>query len=384
MKNPTLLRTAALPILWAVIPLCAQESAVWRDPSPHRVEFVVAEENVRLEVLDWGGSGRPLVLLAGLGNTAHIFDDLAPKLAVDYHLSAITRRGYGASSVPDSGYGADRLGDDVLAVLDALAINRPVLAGHSIAGEELSSVGMRHPERIAGLIYLDAAYGYAYDPPSGNKVGIWQTLEDLRKNTEEMQTRAAALDDAGTKLVLQLLLEKNLPGAQRELETFQKFLNAAPLKLPSPSPPSPADLASFSALRSWFTRNQGYTPPEAELRATRESHPDGGVGASRTPPRVPQAIIAGSQKYRDLRAPVLAIYAIPHDRGPWFRDFGSVEMRAAYDSSDASVSEAQAKALEAGVPNARVVRLARANHYVFVTHEADVLREMRAFIAALP
>jgi hypothetical protein len=81
---------------------------------------------------------------------------------------------------------------------------------------------------------------------------------------------------------------------------------------------------------------------------------------------------------------VLAIYAIPHDRGPWFHDFGTAEIRAAYDSSDASASEAQAKAFQAGVPNARVVLMARANHYVFASHEADVLREMRAFIAALP
>jgi len=273
--NPSWLRAAVMPILWAGAPLCAQESAVWRDPSPHRVEFVNVAENVRLEVLDWGGSGRPLVLLAGLGNTAHIFDDLAPKLVVDNHVYAITRRGYGASSVPDSGYSADQLGDDVLAVLDALAINRPVLAGHSIAGEELSSVGTRHPERIAGLIYLDAAHEYAYDPPPGNKVGIWQTLEDLRKNTEALQTRAAALDEAGTKVVLQLLLEKSLPGAQRELESFQKFVNVAPLKLPMPPPPGAADLASFSALRSWFARNQGYSPPKQNCVRTGNPVPTG-------------------------------------------------------------------------------------------------------------
>ena len=41
-------------------------------------------------------------------------------------------------------------------------LTRPVLVGHSIAGEELSSVGSRHPETVAGLIYLDAGYSYAY------------------------------------------------------------------------------------------------------------------------------------------------------------------------------------------------------------------------------
>src|SRR5215813_15548101 len=72
------------------------------------------------------------------------------------------RGGFGASSVPASGYGADRLGDDVLAVIEKLAISKPVLAGHSLGGEELSSIGSRHPEKVAGLVYLDAGYSYAF------------------------------------------------------------------------------------------------------------------------------------------------------------------------------------------------------------------------------
>jgi hypothetical protein len=51
-----------------------------RDESPHTVHFVTVDSNIKLEVLDWGGSGRAIVLLAGLGNTAHVFDDFAPKL----------------------------------------------------------------------------------------------------------------------------------------------------------------------------------------------------------------------------------------------------------------------------------------------------------------
>jgi len=130
--------------------LSAQQPAPWHDSSPHTVQFVKVDDNVKLEVLDWGGSGRPLVLLAGLGATAHAFDDFAPKLVNENHVYGITRRGYGASSVPISGYSADRLGDDVVAVLDALKLDKAVLVGHSIAGEELSSVATRHRERIAG------------------------------------------------------------------------------------------------------------------------------------------------------------------------------------------------------------------------------------------
>jgi hypothetical protein len=60
--------------------------------------------------------------------------DGATIVGTSYHVYGITRRGYGASSAPESGCAADCLGDDVLAVIDALKLNRPVLAGHSIGG----------------------------------------------------------------------------------------------------------------------------------------------------------------------------------------------------------------------------------------------------------
>lgn len=98
----------------------ATKETAWRiDSSPHSVQFVAVDDNVKLEILDWGGSGRPLVLLAGLGNTAHIFNRFALKLTPAYHVYGVTRRGFGASSAPvpaNDNYSADRLGDDVLSV----------------------------------------------------------------------------------------------------------------------------------------------------------------------------------------------------------------------------------------------------------------------------
>src|SRR5579875_445751 len=137
-------------------------------------QSVAVEKDVRLEVLDWGGTGRPLVLLSGLGSDAHVYDALAPKLTGHFHVYAVTRRGFGNSSKPAAtvaNYSAERLGEDVLAVLDGLKLSRPVVAGHSIAGEELSWIGSRHPERVAGLVYLDAGDAYGlYDPVQGD----WQ------------------------------------------------------------------------------------------------------------------------------------------------------------------------------------------------------------------
>ena len=76
----------ACPVLFVALfhPLHSQAPDSWHDPSPHSVQFVAVAENVRLEVLDWGGTGRPVVLLAGGGNTAHVFDDFATKLTPSY------------------------------------------------------------------------------------------------------------------------------------------------------------------------------------------------------------------------------------------------------------------------------------------------------------
>jgi len=162
----------------------ATPGASWyKHDSPHKARFVDVDTNVKLEVLDWGGTGRPLIFLSGLGNSAHIFDDFAPKFVGTHHVYGITRRGYGESSVPTSGYSADRMGDDILAVIEALKIEKPVLAGHSIAGEELSSIGSRFPAKVAGLIYLDAGFPYAfYDKDRGElQMDLPEILQKFQK-----------------------------------------------------------------------------------------------------------------------------------------------------------------------------------------------------------
>ena len=132
------------------------------DNSPHTVRSIEVQPGVQLEVLDWGGSGTPVILLHGLAATAHDFDQFAPRLAAEYRVIAVTRRGSGRSSVPDTGYSHARLADDVLAVADSMALVKPVLIGHSLGGADLSAVASRALDRIAGLVYLDAGYPYAY------------------------------------------------------------------------------------------------------------------------------------------------------------------------------------------------------------------------------
>jgi pimeloyl-ACP methyl ester carboxylesterase len=307
-----------------------KETAWATDSSPHSVQFITVDDKVKLEVLDWGGSGRPLVLLAGLGDTAHRFDRFAPKLTGTYHVYGITRRGFGASSAPvpaNNNYSADRLGDDVLAVLDALKLSHPVLAGHSIAGEEMSSIANRYPEKVAGLIYLDAGYQYAFYDRSRGDLNI-DSIE-LRK------TLALIVPGMDQKVLMQELLQTTLPQFQKDLQEQLRTLQVMPAP-PIGTPMPPAD----------------------------------------------SAVMGGEQKYTDVRVPVLAFFAVPHDMGPAFQ--GDPAARAAAEASDLARAGAQADAFEKGIPSARVVRLPHANHYVFLSNEAEVLGEMNAFIGRLP
>ena len=91
--------------------------------------------------------------------------------------------------------------------------------------------------------------------------------------------------------------------------------------------------------------------------------------------------MGGMRKYTDIRVPALAIYAVPHATGQPYKDDAA---RVAAEAQDEATTGAQAKAFESGLPSARVVRLPHANHYVFLSNEADVLREVNAFLGGLP
>ena len=119
-----------------------------------RVVFSDAAASLR-EVLDWGGSGPPLVFPAGGGNsTPHEFDEFAPRFTDRHRVIGITRRGRDGSSATRL-QGFDDYVDDIVAVLDAFHVERAVLVGHSFAGLEMARFGEKPGGRCAALIYLD-------------------------------------------------------------------------------------------------------------------------------------------------------------------------------------------------------------------------------------
>jgi non-heme chloroperoxidase len=330
------------------LPYAARAASV--DSSP-RVQFVTVQPEVKLEVLDWGGTGRNLVLLAGAGNTAHVFDSLGPKLAEHYHVFGITRRGVGRSSAPESGYNARQLGDDVVAVLDSLHIESPVLIGHSIAGEELSAISKYHPGRVAGLIYLDAGYSFAlYNPVHGDYM---MTMSDLANDLAMLKKNP--FDDA--------LLSK-IP---KELALFQTNLTEIQGEVGGAGGPSPtnADRASIAAFQQYMKGYFGGIGAVGEGRGNRLAN---------------QAVMLGEERFSNIDTPALAIFSYPN--APIAGITHDPSKLSAYKAAETGRKEPQIAAFR-NQSHAKVVVIPNGTHYIFLSREAEIISLTRKFVDGL-
>ena len=223
--------------------------------------FVKVDKDVKLEVLDWGGEGEYMVLLTGMGNSAHIFDDLAYQFTDKFHVLGITRRGFGLSSKPAQGYDIKtRLADDIK-VLDHFNIVRAIFVGHSIAGVELSGLGAEFPDRVSKLVYLDAYdYGASYF----------------------------------------------------EMLQYQAYIPPMPAPRPTDGL-SPQHMATYSA------RVLGYRGAIADAWNTCYVKPNAHMGDPRSPPEISTAVLYGSgtAAFDRIKAPTLGFFAYPEEIPPY-------------------------------------------------------------------
>jgi non-heme chloroperoxidase len=296
------------------------------DLSATKSTMVTVEPDVRVEVLDWGGTGEAMVMLTGLGDNAHVYDQFAHQFTDRFHVIGITRRGFGRSSQPAEGYDVDTRARDDIKVLDHLNIRQAVFVGHSISGDELSKLGAAYPDRVTKLVYLDAL---EYGRP-------WSTLP------------------------------------QPPLPEY-----------------AAADLTSVERYAAAEARNLGVRKPISALRQFLRTDAAGKVVDAISPPEIAKKIVQGSQQaqYDLIKAPALAILVpfTPKNHSvyaPYYSDL-TRDQQQEFDRCFEKLQKWQADAIErlrTGIKNARVVELPDSNHYVFIRDEARVVREMRKFL----
>jgi pimeloyl-ACP methyl ester carboxylesterase len=308
------------------------------DGTPHKRRLVPVDDGVQLEVLDWGGEDKrvAMVLLTGLGDNAHVFDQFAFQFIDHFHVIGITRRGFLPSSQPEpvpdhSGYDVDARARDVIAVLDFLGIRKAVFVGHSVAGSELSAIALRHKDYVEKLVYLDA-----FD------------LSERFRLPDIPGPPYAEADDRS----LQILL-----AATQRLENTLR----------------PAHAACFALT---FDEN-------------------GMITGDTTPTSVSAAILAGVQEpassptdWTNVEAPRLGIFSQPSVRGklPYYA-YLSAEDRKKFDKNWTAIVNWYRKTTNEfaiqhpGRPKPVVHRLPDATHYFYLNNDqAFVVRAMLEFL----
>jgi len=329
MNAPRML-ASAVTIAIAVAAGLAQAHAQGMSTASPRTRLITVADSVQLEVVDWGGEGPILILLTGLGHSAHVFDGFAPRLTSYLHVIGITRRGVGASSRPKKGYDSTTLVRDLVSALDSLGLAKASFAGHSFAGSEMSILAARFPERVQRLIYLDSAFDYR------------QLLDRIGVATA----------------------------------------------LGSPQPPEATyGRGTVADWTLYAERSSGAGFPQSEVRAMFRVGADGIVQGSASAPETLRAMLDGIEPapLTKIGAPTLAIYAKPSSAEvmypSWyaFDDSARQRGRTVY-AAVAAEHELQRARFKREVAGSRQVIITGARHYVFLTHPGEVAHEVLSFM----
>ena len=299
-------------------------------PAPE-VRYINLEPGVTLELLDWGGEGEPIMFLAGLGNTAHVYENFAHHFTNNHRVLGLTRRGYGASSQPKYGYDIPTLALDIRGVIDSLGIDRITLIGHSIAGDEMTAFAGTYPDRVNKLVYLDAAY---------------------------------------------------------DRSDFVSLMKKAPYPPQAQPVMSAADSASSLTVSAYLSNMFGMKYPEAEVLATRTFTEEGKLKGSVTPDRIGIKIIMSLERpnYKAIQCPTLAVYAVfnhVNELFPNYPDFDQQNKLMAHQAMEVLKPYVldQIQHFKDEVEGEQVIQFDGADHFVFLTHEREVVAEVTQFLS---
>ncbi len=130
-------------------------------------ETVELEGRLRLPcVLQGDPAGVPVVLLHAYGDSWRSFELLLARLPPALRAVAYTQRGHGDASKPRAGYRMQDGVHDLAGLMDAIGLERAVLAGSSSGGYVAQRFAVEHPERTAGLFLIATPRTLRRTPPA--------------------------------------------------------------------------------------------------------------------------------------------------------------------------------------------------------------------------
>ena len=140
--------------------------------------------DLRVRYLDWGGQGKPAVLLHGLASSANWYDLVSPHLRNHYRIISPDQRGHGQTTQAPDGYDWGTLTQDVVGLMDLLGIPKAAVFGHSWGATVALNVAARAQDRVTALGLIDG----------GTSRG-----SGVKENWEDVKARSRPRNISGTR-----------------------------------------------------------------------------------------------------------------------------------------------------------------------------------------
>ena len=149
------------------------------------LSFITTGDGTRIAYRFDGAADKPVLLLSNsIGTDLHMWDATVPRLAEHFHVLRYDARGHGASDAPAGAYSMDRLGRDVVELLDALGIQRVHMLGLSLGGIVAQWLAIHVPERIDRLILSNTAAHIGPTQYFDQAIAELQQAPDMHATTE--------------------------------------------------------------------------------------------------------------------------------------------------------------------------------------------------------
>jgi pimeloyl-ACP methyl ester carboxylesterase len=278
------------------------------------------------------------LFLAGMGCNAHVFDDFAPRFNGKFHVIALTRRGHGESDRPEEGYDVDTLTEDIRQFLDALGMDKVILAGHSMANVELSHFAALYPDRVLKLIFLDAAYDRASD-----------SYKDMVENSPWKHIQPLGLD------VDYYSTEEYFAAMKRAYPSFRSIWTEA------------MEVQSLHEIT---------TTPEGKIIDRMSDEISNALRDMMT-----SYVLEDSK----IKAPSLAFFVLSKGLNTiseeWMTEQQKAEILNHVETRENLWTRESIELFRRNVPHARIVEIPEGHHYCFIEQGELVYEEMRKFLA---
>jgi pimeloyl-ACP methyl ester carboxylesterase len=158
-----------------------------------------------------GGDKPPLVLLHGLTGSGACWTPVARLLAADHDVVMPDARGHGGSSAPPHGYRYDDHASDVVGLIEALTLSRPILVGHSMGGMTAAVAASRAGAMLRGVVLVDPTFlGPARQLEVRDSDVAARHLRDLGRTRSELVAETRARHPHRSVEILELLAEARL------------------------------------------------------------------------------------------------------------------------------------------------------------------------------